>query len=249
MSHIPQIFAHRGARCVAPENTLPAFAAAMEMCADGIELDVHRTADGMLAVIHDFCVDKTTDGSGEVAKMTYAELACLDAGSHFGKKFAGTPVPTLEAVLDLVGDRCRLNIEIKSMDPYGEDASELVAALIRRRNLYEQVIVSSFNPITLIKMRHLDARIALGVLYGEEMPVFLRQVWAGPPILPQAQHPVHRLVDAEYMAWAQGHRAQVNTWTVNDVDEAQRLAALGITTLITDVPDLLIEGLKGYVHE
>jgi glycerophosphoryl diester phosphodiesterase len=76
---MPQIFAHRGARRVAPENTLPAFAAALDMGADGIELDVHRTSDGQLVVIHDFTVDKTTDGQGEVAKMTYAEIARLDA--------------------------------------------------------------------------------------------------------------------------------------------------------------------------
>lgn len=245
MPYTPAIFAHRGARRAAPENTLPAFAAALEMGADGIELDVHRTVDGHLVVIHDFAVDKTTDGTGLVAQMTLGQLAQLDAGSHFSPEFAGTRIPELEAVLDLVGDRCRINIEIKSNDPYGDDASDDVAALIRRRNLYEQVIVSSFNPITLIKLRHLDARLALGMLYGDEMPAFFRIVWAGPPIRPQAQHPHHRLVDAEYMAWANGIAAQVNTWTVNDPAEAQRLAALHVTTLITDVPDVLRASLQG----
>jgi glycerophosphoryl diester phosphodiesterase len=240
MPHTPAIFAHRGARCVAPENTLPAFAAALAMGADGIELDVHRTADGQLVVIHDFSVNKTTDGQGAVAQMTYAELARLDAGSHFAPAFAGTRVPTLAEVLDLVGDRCRINIEIKSVDLYGNDASDAVASILRHRNLYDQVIVSSFNPITLIKMRHLDARIELGMLYDDEMPSYFRKVWAGPPILPQAQHPEHRLVDAGYMTWAHAIGAQVNTWTVNDATEAQRLARLGVTTLITDVPDVLI---------
>ena len=105
------------------------------------------------------------------------------------------------------------------------------------------MIVSSFNPITLIKMRHLDARIALGMLYDDEMPAFFRSMWAGPPIRPEAQHPYHRLVDADYMAWARSAGAQVNTWTVNEPAEAQRLAALGVTTLITDVPDVLIASL------
>jgi glycerophosphoryl diester phosphodiesterase len=245
MSPLPEIFAHRGARAVAPENTLPAFAAALEMRADGIELDVHRTADGHLVVIHDFAVDKTTDGTGMVAQMTLAKLLRLDAGSHFAPEFHGTRIPTLEAVLDLVGNRCRINVEVKSMDPYGDDASEGVAALVRARNLYDQVLVSSFNPITLIKLRHLDARITLGMLYDDTMPAFFRAVWAGPPMLPQAQHPYHRLVDAEYMAWAQGIGAHVNTWTVNDPQEAQRLAALHVTTLITDVPDVLRAALQG----
>jgi glycerophosphoryl diester phosphodiesterase len=239
----PQIFAHRGARRVAPENTLPAFAAALEMGAAGIELDVHLSADGQLVVIHDFSVEKTTDGHGLVAQMTAAELLRLDAGSHFSAAFAGTRIPTLAAVLDLVGDRCRINIEIKSLDPYARDASDAVAAIIRQRNLYEQVIVSSFNPITLLKMRHLDGAIALGVLYDGEMPIFFRRVWAGPPLSPQAQHPHYRLVDAAYMQWAQEIGAEVNTWTVNEPEDARRLAALGVHTLITDVPDEMLAAL------
>ena len=246
MSNSPAIFAHRGARRVAPENTLPAFAAALAMGVDGIELDVHRTTDEQLVVIHDFVVDGTTNGSGPVAAMTAAEVARLDAGSHFSAAYAGTPVPRLEEVLDLVGDRCRVNIEIKSMDPYANDASDLVAALIRQRNLYDQVIVSSFNPITLIKLRHLDPKIALGMLYGADMPQFLRETWAGPPICPEAQHPHHALIDAGYMAWARALGTRVNTWTVNDLDEAQRLAGLGVDVIMTDVPDQIIAGLRGH---
>ena len=117
--------------------------------------------------------------SGEVSQMTYEEIARLDAGSHFAPAFAGAHVPTLAEALDLVGSRCRINIEIKSLDLYGSDASDGVAALIRHRNLYDQVIVSSFNPIALIKMRHLDARIALGMLYDDEMPAFFREGLGG----------------------------------------------------------------------
>lgn len=242
----PAIFAHRGARRVAPENTLPAFARALEMGVDGIEFDVHVSADGQLVVIHDFVVDKTTDGHGIVARMTSAELRRLDAGSHFDASFAGVQIPLLEEVLDLVCDRCRLNIEIKSMDPYANDASDGVAAVVRDRNLYDQVLVSSFNPITLIKMRHLDPKIALGMLYDGEMPLFLRNVWAGAPIFPQAQHPHHALIDLTYMAWARALPSAVNTWTVNEVGEARRLADLGVDVVMTDVPDQIMEGLACY---
>ena len=237
------VFAHRGARRVAPENTLPAFERALAMGVAGIEFDVHLTTDGRLVVIHDFAVDKTTDGHGAVAAMTAAEVRRLDAGSHFAAAFAGVQVPFLEEVLDLVGDRCRLNIEIKSMDPYANDASAAVAAVIRDRALYDQVLVSSFNPITLIKLRYLDPKIALGMLYGGEMPGFLRQVWAGPPIRPEAQHPEHTLIDAAYMQWARALPGAVNTWTVNDVEEARRLAALGVDVIMSDLPDVIMEGL------
>lgn len=237
------VFAHRGARRVAPENTLPAFERALAMGVAGIEFDVHLTTDGRLVVIHDFTVGKTTDGHGAVAAMTAAEVRRLDAGSHFDAAFAGVQVPFLEEVLDLVGDRCRLNIEIKSMDPYANDASSAVAAIIRDRALYDQVLVSSFNPISLIKLRYLDSKIALGMLYGDEMPGFLRQVWAGPPIRPEAQHPEHTLIDAAYMQWARALPGAVNTWTVNDVEEARRLAALGVDVIMSDVPDVIMEGL------
>lgn len=248
MMHKPEIFAHRGARRVAPENTLPAFQAALAMAVDGIELDVHVTRDGQLVVIHDFDVTTTTDGHGHVAAMTAADMAALDAGRHFGPAFAGTRIPTLDEVFDLVGDRCQVNVEIKSLDPYARDASDAVAAFIRRRTLYDQVIVSSFNPITLIKLRYLDAKIALGILFDDEMPSFLRTIWAGPPLRPEAQHPEHVLIDDAFMAWARDLGCRVNTWTVNTVDEAQRLAALGVDVIMSDVPDVIMAGLREVDH-
>ncbi len=244
MTRTPQIFAHRGAKSVAPENTLPAFQAALEMGVDGIELDVQLSKDGVLVVMHNFTVDETTDGHGNVGDFTAAELARLDAGSHFSPDFAGVGVPTLEQVLDLVAGRCRLNVEIKSRDPLGGDEADVLAALIRRRNLYDQVLVSSFNPIALIKLRLLDPAVPLALLYyGRPLPSFLAQVWRSPAMRPQALHPHHPLVDAELIALARTIPAQVNTWTVNDVDEARRLAALGVDAIMSDVPDQLITAL------
>lgn len=243
MTKQPEVFAHRGARRVAPENTLPAFARALAMGVAGIELDVHCTADGHLVVIHDFSVDKTTDGHGAVAAMTAAAVRRLDAGSHFAAAFAGVQVPFLDEVLDLVGNRCRVNIEIKSLDPYANDASAAVVAVVRQRQLYDQVIISSFNPISLLKVRHLDPKIAVGMLYDDEMPAFLRTVWAGAPLRPEAQHPEHTLIDAAYMAWARALPCAVNTWTVNDVEEARRLASLGVDVIMSDLPDQIMEGL------
>ncbi|MBK8798372.1 MAG: hypothetical protein IPM07_19485 [Anaerolineales bacterium] len=93
MTNRPAIFAHRGARRVAPENTLPAFERALAMGVDGIEFDVHVTSDDRLVVIHDFTVEKTTNGEGAVAAMCEAEVRGLDAGSHFSPHFAGVQVP------------------------------------------------------------------------------------------------------------------------------------------------------------
>lgn len=239
-----QVFAHRGAKSVAPENTLPAFAKALEMGVDGIELDVQCTKDGRLAILHDFDLSHTTTGTGRVADYTAEELAQFDAGSHFDEAFAGTPIPTLDQVLDLVGDSCLVNVEIKSDDAWGGAEIEPLAALIRRRRLYEQVIVSSFNPVALIKMRWVDPNVALGLLYSQQLPVYLRRAWLGPLIAPEALHPHYTLIDAEYVRWARSQGHYVNTWTVNQTAEACRLADLGVDALISDVPDQLMVALR-----
>ena len=240
----PQIFAHRGARVVAPENTLPAFQKALDMHVDGIELDVHCSKDGQLVVIHDFTVNKTTNGKGRVSDFTAAELASLDAGSSLSAEFAGVGVPTLDQVFDLVGNRCRVNVEIKSEDPSGGNQVEPLIALIQKRNLYDQVLVSSFNPITLIKMRWTDPKVALGLLYETELLPHLRQAWFTPILQPEALHPDHAIIDEKLMAWAKSKRCAVNTWTVNDVAEAKRLAALGVDVIMSDVPDVIMVALS-----
>lgn len=241
----PKIFAHRGAKAAAPENTIPAFQRALEMGVDGVELDAQITKDGQLAVIHDFDVDKTTSGTGPVSQFTAAELAALDAGSHFSAEYADVGVPMLPEVLDLLQNQMEINVEIKSQDRQGGPEVELVLDLIRERDLYESVLISSFNPITLIKTRYLDKQVRIGFLYYEPLQPHLAAAWTSDLIRPQALHPYAELVDDALIAWASQNGWDVNTWTVNDVAEAQRLANLGVTTLMSDVPDQLMAALRG----
>ncbi|MFQ5341913.1 MAG: glycerophosphodiester phosphodiesterase [Anaerolineae bacterium] len=255
----PQVFAHRGARSVAPENTLPAFQEALEMGVDGIELDVQLSRDAQLMVIHDFTLERTTNGRGRVRDYTAGELAQLEIvdcrlqiadcrtipKSEIRNLKWNAGVPTFEQVLDLVGDRCRLNIEIKTTDAAGgRQEAVLLARMIQRRDLYEQVIVSSFNPFALIWMRRADPRVALGLLYAEDWPIYLRRAWLRPLVRPAALHPHHTMIDKAYMQWARSKGYAVNTWTVNEVEEARRLAGLGIDALISDVPDRLMAALR-----
>ena len=239
----PQIFAHRGAKAVAPENTLPAFARALEMGVAGIELDVHCSKDGRLVVIHDESLARTTNGKGDVGSYTAAELAKLDAGSHFDPAFAHVGVPTLDEVFDLVGDRCLVNVEVKTMDPLGGNQVEPLLAMIAERHLYDQVIVSSFNPISLIKIRYLDPQVRLGLLYYLPMTPWLSRAWFTPIMQPEAVHPSAQLIDEAHMRWAREHNCAVNTWTVNDVAEAKRLATLGVDVIMSDVPDQIMAAL------
>lgn len=265
MTKLPQIFAHRGANAVAPENTVPAFEKALELGVDGIELDVQATADGVLVVLHDFRLERTTTGAGPLRTHTLAQLAAVDAGIRFDDAFSGTPIPTLEQVFDLVGGRCIVNVEIKNMDWNGGREAEPLARLIERRGLKEQVIVSSFNPISLRKMRQLDPSIALGLLYfskpprqGGESGSLLQKVRNLPlrhlilhlarPLLsrgiaPNALHPHFASIDAQLVEIARSRGQLVNAWTVNSVAEARRLAGLGVDAIITDLPDVVRQGL------
>jgi len=220
-----KIYAHRGARAIAPENTIPAFQAALDMGVSGIELDVHCSKDGQLVVIHDFTVDALTDGTGPIHNYTTHELAQLDAGSHFDQTFAG------------IG--CEVNVEIKSMDPYGGDQVEPLIKTMQDRQLYDQILVSSFSPITLIKMRVLAPDTRIGFLHEKLSTLYAEERWLGPLIQPEAVHPYHSLADDAYMQWAKDRSYAVNTWTVNDPVDAQRLAALGVDVIMSDVPDLI----------
>ena len=127
--------AHRGASGRFPENTLAAFAAAIEAGAQMCELDVQLTRDGAVVVMHDDTVDRTTDGRGAVRGMTLEELKRLDAGVRFGNEFSGERIPTLEEVFALTRGRCGLNIEIKAANGKGKEAG-IGAGLLRKAPPY-----------------------------------------------------------------------------------------------------------------
>ena len=140
-----QVYAHRGASAYAPENTLPAFALAMEQGADGIELDIHLTKDGELVVIHDEKVDRTTNGTGLVKDYTLAELRglCADNGME---GFSEARIPTLREVLALVKPSdMMVNIEIKTGILWYDGIEEKALRLVQDMGMQDRVIWSSFN--------------------------------------------------------------------------------------------------------
>lgn len=227
----PLVFGHRGAREVAPENTMAAFQKALALGADGIELDVMLSADGIPVVIHDYTLERTTNGRGRVAEHTLAQLRALDAGG-------GEPIPTLAEVLDAFGDSLRINIELKIASAADDGLVARVAQLVAERGLFDTVLISSFNPLALWRMRRADARLARGLLYAPGVPLYLRRAWVAPFLALDAMHPHFSMVDAVYMRWARRRGYHVNVWTVNDPGEMERLLDLGVDVLITDRPDI-----------
>jgi len=235
---------HRGAPEVAPENTLPSFLAALEQGAQGVELDVMLSKDGEIMVIHDPHLEKTTTGSGLVSEYTLAELKQLDAGALFGEPFIGTTIPTLQEVIDSLPSTALINIEIKGQRIFTDGLERAVVNVVAEKGLLDRVIVSSFNPVSLLRVKWADSRIPIALLYSPDLPVYLSEGWLIPVIRPEVLHPRYDMVDEAYMKWARNKGYRVNVWTVNEAAEIKRLLDLRVDGIITDRPDLLHQILQ-----
>lgn len=240
----PLNIAHRGASAVAPPNTLSAFEKAIELGADGVEFDVRLSADGVPVVIHDATVDATTDGRGLVAEMTVGQLKRLDAGASFDPAFAGERIPTLEEVLDAVGERLLLNIELKSASLLNHGLERAMVALIERYGLHERVLISSFNPLALRRVQKIAPHIPTALLSSARSPLLLPFARLISPEPFRALHPHHTLTDERYIRRARRRDYRIHVWTVDDPTEMCRLIAWGVDGIITNVPDVLC-GLLG----
>lgn len=228
--------AHRGASGTFPENTLAAFAGAVAAGADMCELDVRLTRDGMVVVIHDDTVDRTTDGYGTVAELTLGELRKLDAGVRFATGFAGERVPTLEEVIRLLGRRCALNVEIKDIR-----ALEQACRLLQEAGLLPGAIISSFDYGALAAARSLPAKVRLGVLGDSEPQLMLE---AAVSLGAVAVHPHFDLISSELCQKAHQLGLQVYTWTIDEPAMMGEMAKRGVDGIMTNFPQRLAE-LRG----
>jgi glycerophosphoryl diester phosphodiesterase len=238
--------AHRGASTAAPANTLSAFEKAVELGADGIELDVHLSADGVPVVIHDWTVDATTDGTGRVADLSLAALKELDAGSRFGPAFAGERIPTLEEVFAAVGRPLLVNVELKVPSGRDRGLEEAVAALVERHGLASRAFVSSFDPHALRRMRRVAPHLPLGFLYSPTPSSCLTRARAGlmRDLRPEAMNPYWMLVRRGTVRRAHARGRRIVPWTVDDEAAMRRLAGWGVDGIITNRPDRLKRALE-----
>lgn len=230
------IWAHRGASAVAPENTMAAFIAAEAAGADGIELDVHLSRDGVPVVIHDDTVDRTTDGRGRVARMTKGELRRLDAGSWFDPAFAGEALPTLEEVFAWADNRLRLNVEIKAV------AAGL--AVIELLQTYPQVrvLLSSFDHSLLERLRLLNPDLPLGFLIDSRF--WRRAVQRAVETRAESVHPRFDLLSHPLLAACQRHGLAVHCWTVDRPDLCSSLRRRGVAGVFTNDPAGIVRHLR-----
>jgi glycerophosphoryl diester phosphodiesterase len=224
--------AHRGYSAVAPENTLPAFAAAVRGGATLVEFDVRTTIDDVPVVIHDRTVDRTTSGSGHVWDLTYAEVAALDAGSWFSPAYAGVRVPTLAATLELLAaPGPELLLEIKP--PATLSQVKTIMEMVASYGLLDRTVVQSFDPSVVRLVRETAPDVRRGLLRlrfeADTVPLVdeLDVVFCNPSI-------ADVLADPSTVAELTSRGVDVMPWTANDLTAWPDLAAAGIAGLITD---------------
>lgn len=224
----PFLWAHRGDSVRAPENTMAAFAAAVESGADGIELDVHLASDAIPVVIHDETLERTTDASGAVSWTTSRQLAGMDAGTWFSPDFSGEPIPLLTEVLESFAGRLHLNLEIKEFN-----AGLAVLGLLKDYPAAD-VIVSSFDYEVLRLLREAEPALALGVLYSAGS--WRRAVRLAKGLSARSFHPVAHSVTRPMLAECARAGLLVHVWTVDSAAVARSLVRAGVSGVFTNDP-------------
>lgn len=238
-----KILGHRGANRRAPQNTVPAFRAAVEHGADGVEFDVQMSADGVLVICHNFTVDATSNGTGRIDELTFEELRALDFGSWFSAEFAGTKIPTLEEVLDCVKDMEILNVEIKPARKQMEEVVRKTVDTVRAYGLTEKTIFSSFDFHEIRLLKQIDPDLTCGLLYDpvpEEL--FDKRLLRGQYLTvaeeygADALHPHYLLTNFPRSYVRKCHEAglMVNVWGISKESELEKYRDRGLDIIITD---------------
>ena len=239
------VIAHRGANEFAPQNTLPAFEKAVEIGCDGFETDIHLTKDGVPVVCHNFTVDETSNGKGEISEMTLSELRELDFGSYKSKEYAGTKIPTLDEFLDVYAKKKMsvLNIELKcrAFSDSSREMAQKVIASVKEHGLFDDLIISSFNPQLLVACKEIDKACKTGLLYSPDTAtgrkICLRPIKFAQEIGCNALHPLYLLVNKRYVTRAHNAGIAVNAWTVDSEVVAKAMIYAGVDGIITNLPD------------
>lgn len=226
MSEILKI-AHRGARGYEPENTLKAFQKALDLHADGIELDVHLSADSHIIVIHDETIDRTTNGKGFVNTLSLQELKEFRIENNL-------QIPTLPEVFDLINQQCFINIELKGIGT-ADAVATLIELYVSEKNWnYDSFIVSSFEWDFLQRINNLNPKISIGVLTETDID---SAITFAETIKAKAIHPDFNLLNKENTIQIKEKGFQIFPWTINEKEDIARIKTYNINGIISDFPD------------
>lgn len=239
-----KILAHRGFSEKYPENTMLAFKKAAEYDIAGFELDVHKTKDGVIVVTHDEAIDRVSNGTGMIVDMTYEELKDLDFrnGMDQHEFDEDTKLPTLDEFLTwLKNTKFIVNIELKSNIIRYEGMVKETVDLVKKHDLIDRVILSSFNHKDIVEAKKICPEIKCGILTWSVLnnPAdYVESTRA------EYYHPDFMMVDEDDLKDLKDKNIGVNPYTVNDPDDIKRLAEMGAKYIITDNPERALDALK-----
>lgn len=235
-----KIWAHRGYSRKYPENTMLAFQKAVEAGTDGIELDVHSTRDGVLVIHHDETLNRTTDGFGRIFECYFKDLRTLNAAAAFPKGYPRQPIPRLEEYCEWMQDqRILTNLEIKNETVFYPMIEETIWEMLEKYRITDRVILSSFNHVTLKKIKEIDPKARVGALVLPEWGV---KVWPGAYCAEagfDAYHPSWEHLDLAAVNDCHRHKVKVNVWTVNKPGKVDQLYGWGCDGVITNDPAMV----------
>jgi len=216
---------HRGARAYAPENTLTSFKKALEIGVDAIELDVRKTKDNQLVVIHDDNVKRTTNGDGLVCELTLKEIKGFSAEG-------GEKIPTLEEALDFLDKEVKVFVELKE-----EGIEKQVISAIHERDLEKSVVITSFSEGALKKVRELNDKVETGLIYAKHK----NPLKAALDLKANYLVALYRFVHTANVEKAHENGLKVVVWTINNPEEVEAYTQKGVDGIASDKPDILMK--------
>ena len=232
-----KVIAHRGASGYAPENTLEAFLLAIEQGADGIELDVQLSRDGIPVVIHDETIDRVTDRTGYVKDYTLQELKELTVLKDRFPQYSQSKIPTLKEVLEAVkSSGIQVNIELKTGIYWYPDIEKKVAEIVEETGMKDKIIYSSFNHYSVQRIKEIVPDAETAYLYSD---VILNVEDYARKTKVDGLHPaVYHVKMADFLKGYIESGLNVRVWTVNEEADMKALTEAGVTAVITNYPDV-----------
>lgn len=237
--------AHRGFSGIAPENTMAAVTLAMEQpYVQWIEVDVQLSKDGVPLLIHDYTLNRTTNGRGPVKDRTWEELQRLDAGRWKSKAYAGEKLISLDEFLDKIKGRLQANIEVKTEGNLYPGIEEKIISAVRKRRMEQDVVLTSFEPRILAKIKELGRGIRTGLIIDRKPKDLLLRL--------QMLHCSflsinYRHLSADLAAKAARRGIEVMAWTMDDMPRMRRVAAMHSDILLcTNRPDVWRKAIQDH---
>ncbi len=235
-----KIYAHRGFTGRYPENTMLAFRKAAELGVDGIETDVQMTKDGVLCLIHDETVNRTTSAKGYIKDMTWEQVKNIDASCNIFDRHGFCGIPSVEEFLAFVKESgIDVNFELKNSKIYYPYLEEKLLDMIKVFGVEDKVMISSFNNASVVKFKKLAPEIECGFLIGgagiEHAGLYCSEMGV------EYYHPEFRSVTPEVKRDCDDYGIRINTWTVNDRPSLRNMIKLGVNSVITNYPDYALE--------